>query len=159
MQIRIISATYLRDSLEYHRPSTERSMQKVRDRIYKYLKNIAPGEIQSMIMIVFSVISVSIVLCVGIVMYLRFSTVSKEDTIESTQKLVEQTGESLEDYLVNMRQVSDAAYYNIIKGNDFSGKQEELQKGMNLLYQANQENLRSIAIYDSKGELMAAAQR
>ena len=128
----------------------------MKDRIYKYLKNIAPGEIQSMIMIVFSVISVSIVLCVGIVMYLRFSTVSKEDTIESTQKLAEQTGESLEDYLVNMRQVSDAAYYNIIKGNDFSGKQEELQKGMNLLYQANQENLRSIAIYDSKGELMAA---
>ncbi len=128
----------------------------MRDRIYRYLKNIAPGEIQSMIMIVFSVISVSIVLCVGIVMYLRFSTVSREDTIENTQKLVEQTGESLEDYLVNMRQVSDTAYYNIIKGNDFSGKQAELQKEMNLLYQANKENLRSIAIYDSKGRLMAA---
>lgn len=128
----------------------------MKDKRYKHLKNIAPGEIQSMIMIVFSVISVSIVLCVGIVMYLRFSTVSKEDTIENTQKLVKQTGESLEDYLVNMRQVSDTAYYNIIKGNDFSGKKEELQKEMNLLYQANKENLRSIAIYDSGGELMAA---
>lgn len=128
----------------------------MKDKIYKYLKNIAPGEIQSTIMIVFSVISVSIVLCVGIVMYLRFSTVSKKDTIESTQKLVEQAGESLEDYLVNMRQVSDAAYYNIIKGNDFSGKQDKVQKEMNLLYQANKENLRSIAIFDSEGKLMAA---
>lgn len=100
----------------------------MRDRIYRYLKNIAPGEIQSMIMIVFSVISVSIVLCVGIVMYLRFSTVSREDTIENTQKLVEQTGESLEDYLVNMRQVSDTAYYNIIKGNDFPENKRSFKK-------------------------------
>lgn len=31
-------------------------------------------------------------------------------------------GESLEDYLVSMRQVSDTVYYNIIKESDFSNK-------------------------------------
>ena len=39
-------------------------------------------------------------------MYVRFSTLSRQETIESSRKLMEQTGESMEDYLVNMRQIS-----------------------------------------------------
>lgn len=126
------------------------------NRIYKRLKKLMPGEIQSTLMVVFSVISVSIVLFMAIVIYFRFSTVSRRDIIENTQKTIEQTNESLEDYLFDMRQISDAAYYNLIKETDFSGGKETLQKGMNLLYQANKENLRSIAIYNGGGGLMAA---
>lgn len=109
-----------------------------------------------MIMIVFSGISVLAVLCIGILLYSRFSTLIQQETVESTQKLMDQAGESLEDYLVNMRQVSDAAYYNVIKENDFSSQDEVLREKMNLLYEANKNNLRSIAIYDSAGNLMAA---
>ncbi len=126
------------------------------NRIYKRLKKLIPGEIQSTLMVVFSVISVSIVLFMAIVIYFRFSTVSHREIIENTQKTIEQTNESLEDYLFDMRQISDAAYYNLVKETDFSGGKETLQKGMNLLYQANKDNLRSIAVYNSEGELMAA---
>ena len=59
--------------------------------------------------------------------------------MQSTQKLMEQTGESLEDYLVSMRQVSDTVYYNIIKESDFSKQKQEIQSRMNLLYEANKE--------------------
>ena len=98
-------------------------------------------------MLVFSVISISIMLILGIVMYSRFSALSRENTIHSTEKLMEQAGENLEDYLVSMRQISDAVYYNVIKENDFSYQSDAIQKGMDLLYEANKSNLRSIAIY------------
>ena len=65
-------------------------------------------------------------------------------------------GESLEDYLVSMRQVSDTVYYNIIKESDFSKQKQEIQSRMNLLYEANKDNLRSIAIYNHYGSLLAA---
>lgn len=109
-----------------------------------------------MIMIVFSAISISIMLILGIVMYLRFSASSRHEVIQSTEKLMEQAAENLEDYLVSMRQISDAVYYNVVKENDFSDRNKEIQQGMNLLYAANKDNLRSIAIYNRYGSLMAA---
>lgn len=112
--------------------------------------------IQSTIMMVFSLISISLMLILGIVMYTRFSTLSREKTIQSTEKLMEQAGENLEDYLVSMRQISDAVYYNVIKENDFSGQDDVIQRGMDLLYEANKNNLRSIAVYNGSGSLIAA---
>lgn len=128
----------------------------MKKKVFNHLRKLNPGEIQTTIMVALSVISISIVLCMGIVMYVRFSALIREDTLESTQKLMEQTGESLEDYLANMRQISEAAYYNVIKENDFSSQTETIEKGMNLLYEANKDSLRSIAIYDSTGKLMTA---
>lgn len=111
---------------------------------------------QSTIMIAFSVISISIMLLLGSVMYIRFSALSRQEVIQSTKKLMKQTEEGLEDYLVSMRQISDALYYNVIKESDFSSQNKEIQNGMNLLYEANRDNLRSIAIYNDYGSLMAA---
>ena len=55
-----------------------------------------------------------------------------------------------------MRQISDAVYYNVIKENDFDRNRQDIQRGMNLLYEANKGNLRSIAIYNNYGSLIAA---
>ena len=121
-----------------------------------YLKKLEPRGIQSTIMFAFSGISLSIMLILGVVMYLRFSTSAMEETVQSTQKLMEQTGESLEDYLVSMRQVSDTAYYHLIKENDFSTHGETIQSQINLLYEANSDNLHSIAVYNYNGSLLAA---
>ena len=120
------------------------------------LKKHQPRGMQSTIMIVFSVISISITLILGIVMYIRFSAVNRQETIQTAQTLMEQTGETLEDYLVSMRQISDTVYYNVIKDGAFPDQDQNIQKGMNLLYEANRDNLRTIAIYNSYGSLMAA---
>lgn len=118
--------------------------------------NYKPGNIQTTIMIAFSIISALIILSMGIMMYWRFSDISEENIIENNQKLMDQTVESVENYLINMRQISDAAYYYVIKENDMSGNIDEVHKGMNLLYEANKDKLRSIAVYNKYGSLMAA---
>lgn len=128
----------------------------MKNKYFRRLKKLEPQSIQSLIMIAFSVISISIMVIMGIVMYIRFSTWSQEETVQSTQKLMEQTGENLEDYLVSMRQISDSLYYNVIKENDFSTQEKEVNRGMNLLYEANRDKLRSIAIYNHYGSLIAA---
>lgn len=128
----------------------------MKNKYFRKFKIFRPRGIQSTIMLVFSVISISIMLILGIVMYSRFSALSRENTIHSTEKLMEQAGENLEDYLVSMRQISDAVYYNVIKENDFSYQSDAIQKGMDLLYEANKSNLRSIAIYNGSGSLIAA---
>lgn len=125
-------------------------------KLFQYLKKLKPGEIQTTLMLVVSGISLVTMLLMGIIMYMRFSTLSRQEIIESSRKLMEQTGETMEDYLVNMRQISDAVYYNVVKENDFHDAREEIQKGMNLLYEANRDKLRTIAIYNSDGSLMAA---
>lgn len=128
----------------------------VKDKYFKLLKKLKTSGIQSTIMAAFSVISISIMLVLGIVLYMRFSTMSREESIQSTRKLMEQTGENLEDYLVSMRRISDTAYYNVIKENDMSAQDQDIQAKMNLLYEANRDNLQSIAIYNNYGSLMAA---
>lgn len=128
----------------------------MKNKWFVFLEKLKPRGMQSTVMIVFSVITLSSMLLLGVVLYLRFSVVSREEIIGSTQKLMEQTGENLEDYLVSMRQISDAVYYNVIKENDFSGEDKDIQRGMNLLYEANKDKLRTIAVYNDYGSLIAA---
>lgn len=128
----------------------------MKKRFLQYVRAMKPGGIQSTLMLVFSFISVLTMLLMGVLMYMRFSMLSRQETIESSRKLMEQTGESMEDYLVNMRQISDAVYYDVVKENDFYDKREEIQKGMNLLYEANRDKLRTIAFYNRDGSLVAA---
>lgn len=128
----------------------------MKDKYFRHWKRVNPRGIQSTIMFAFSMIAISTMLIVGIAMYIRFSASSRQEIIQSSQKLMEQAGENLEDYLLSMRQISDAVYYNVIKENDISNKDNDIQRGMNLLYEANRDNLRSIAIYNNYGSLLAA---
>lgn len=120
------------------------------------VKELNPRGIQSTIMIAFSTISISIMLILGIVLYFRFSALSRQEMIDSSQKLMEQTGENLEDYLMGMRQISDAVYYNVVKEKDLVRQDAQILQGMNILYEANKNSLRSIALYNNYGSLMAA---
>ncbi len=127
-------------------------MQKCLD----FFKGIKPKGIQSTIMLVFSFISIAVMMILGVTLYFRVSAAARQDTVASTEKLMEQTGENMEDYLMSMRQISDAVYYNVIKENDFSDKNNDIQQGMKRIYESNKRNLRSIAIYNDYGSLEGA---
>ena len=80
----------------------------------KKMKN-KPGDIQSTIMVAFSVISTLIMICMGMMVYWRFSGITQQNIVDNNRKMMDQTVDSIENYLVNMRQISDAAYYDVIK--------------------------------------------
>ncbi|MDD4369046.1 MAG: histidine kinase, partial [Oscillospiraceae bacterium] len=128
----------------------------MKHRLLTSLRKIAPRVIQTTLMLAFSLIAISLMFVMGIVMYLRFYASSRQDIVSSTQKLLEQSGENLEDYLVSMRQISDAVYYNVVKEYDLTDQEQNLQTGMNLIYEANNERLRGIALYNSSGSLLTA---
>ena len=94
-------------SMGFPHPGTGQSMRRIR---YK------SGNIQSIIMLSFSLLSFAIMLVTVVVMYIKFADASQDSIIESNHKVMDQTIDSVESYLVNMRQVSDAAYYDVIKG-------------------------------------------
>ena len=112
--------------------------------------------IQPTIMLVFSIISISMIMILGVVMYINFSNFSTDEYVRNSQKVMSQSGAKLEDYLDGMRKISSAVYYNVINGGDFDSQNSDIQTGMNYLYEANKDNLRSAAIYDGNGNLMAA---
>lgn len=125
-------------------------------KFWEYMGRLKPKGMQSTVMLAFSLISVSIMLVLGVVMYMKFSALSQREMIQDTETLMEQTRERLEEYLIAMRQISDTVYYNVIKENDLSSQDNKIQQGMNIIYEANRSHLRSIAIYNDYGSLMAA---
>ncbi|MBQ2257298.1 MAG: cache domain-containing protein, partial [Lachnospiraceae bacterium] len=91
----------------------------------------------------------------GVSLYNQFAVRMKGATIQNSEQLLEQTAINLETYLRSMRRISDAMKYGVIKGRDLS--QENLDESMNLIYEANKDNLISIACYTKDGQLVSAA--
>ncbi len=102
----------------------------------------------------FTMIAVIGMLAIGVIFYSTYTNSSKQQTIEDNMKLVNQVELNLTNYLRNMMRISDAIYYNVIKDADFSN--ETIDAEMALLYEANRDQLVSIACFDNQGELVAA---
>lgn len=134
-------------------------MKKIR-RYYRQLiaymkRHMQPQSIQMTIAISFTIVSLISMGVLGISLYSRFVNKMQDMTTQSAEQLLNQTAINLEDYLRNMRRISDAMYYSVIKDKDLG--METLDEEMNLLYEANKDNLISIACYTNDGELVAAA--
>ncbi|MDO4617368.1 MAG: sensor histidine kinase [Lachnospiraceae bacterium] len=115
-----------------------------------------PKPFHSTIMFVFSMLSIVSIVLVTLVLYRQFAGVSRDKTVESTKQLMEQTVENLEEYLTRMRNISDTAYYNAIKEVDIFSQASEIQDQLKLLYEANKNSVRSIAVYGQGGSLLMA---
>lgn len=132
------------------------------DKIRKWFRKITvhsgtyvgSRSIQMTIALSFTVVSVCCLCFLGVLLYKQFSR--KEETLmrENSRQLLEQTAINLEDYLRSMRRISDAMYYSVIKDKDL--EQEGMDEEMTLLYEANKDNLVSIACYTYDGGLVEA---
>ena len=125
---------------------------KIRGRIGKIR---FPSSIQSTILISFSVVAVGFMLFLSVALYQRFAVRQVQMTTEAAGQLMTQATVNLEDYLVNMRRLSDAMYYDVIKDADLAGN--GINDEMNLLYEANRDRLISLALFKRNGELVCAA--
>ncbi|WP_370819189.1 sensor histidine kinase [Roseburia intestinalis] len=123
--------------------------------ITAYIRHLVkPHSIQVTISISFTILSICSMSFLGVTLYRQFSNRAETMTIESTGQLLNQTAINLEDYLRNMRRISDTMYYSVIKNKDLAS--DTMDEEMNLLYEANKDNLISIACYTGDGQLVAA---
>ncbi len=121
----------------------------------KKLFSLYPRSIQATVLISFTVVSFVCMLIMGIVMYLRFESRTRQLAEENSRKLLTQSVSSMEDYLRNMRRISDAMYYDVIKDMDL--EKQDVGSEMSLMYEANKDNLISFALYKEDGKLISAA--
>ena len=133
-------------------------MSNIREKIKEitaYIRHLVkPHSIQVTISISFTILSICSMSFLGVTLYRQFSNRAETMTIESTGQLLNQTAINLEDYLRNMRRISDTMYYSVIKNKDLAS--DTMDEEMNLLYEANKDNLISIACYTGDGQLVAA---
>lgn len=114
-----------------------------------------PRTIRFTILLSFSVVSVLCTSVLAISLYRLFARRSQQQLTESTEQLLGRVSENLEDYLRNMRRISDAMYFAVIKNKDIG--LETVDREMELLYEANRDDLISFALYRRDGRLVAAA--
>lgn len=90
----------------------------------------------------------------GYTVYSRFSSSTREITIETNEQLIDQVNMNLNAYLRNMMRISNTMYYSVIKKADLS--KDTLEDEMGLLYEANKDYLVSIVCLNGDGSLVAA---
>ncbi len=102
----------------------------------------------------FSLIAIVIMILMSVILYKQFENSSTAAAEENADSVLNQTKLSFEDYLRSMRRVSDAMYYSAIKGTDFTDG--VLTDEFNLMYEAEKDNVISIALYAQDGRLLNA---
>lgn len=123
-----------------------------RKRILRWREWLDNARLQTIIMIPFTVIEVCAVLALAVGLYMRFTNTAKEMTMEQNIQVVDQTNQAMNNYLKEMMRVSDSVYYHVLKQLDVEGG--EAGKAVELLYNANQDKVVNIALFDTEGELV-----
>ena len=126
------------------------------DRLITSIKNTYKEySIQLIISISFTLIAVFGMVIMGIALYSQFSANARENAIENDKQVLEQVGWNLNTYIRNMMSVSDSFYYSVIKKTDLA--EDSFVREMDLLYEANKDNLISIACVTEDGALICAS--
>ncbi|MCR5269297.1 MAG: sensor histidine kinase [Lachnospiraceae bacterium] len=129
--------------------------QKLDRLLYRITKTYKRRNIQLIISISFTLIAVFGMLILGLALYSQFTSKARENAVENDKQVLEQVGWNLNTYIRNMMSISDSYYYSVIKKKDLA--QDSFVDEMDLLYEANKDNLISIACVTEDGALIAAA--
>lgn len=128
-------------------------MEKIRELLSH--KGKKTKSMQMTISVSFTVLSVCCMCFLGVMLYQQFTKKAENLTVENSRQLLNQTTINLEDYLRNMRRISDAMYYTVIKNTDIGS--ESMDDAMTLLYEANKDKLVSVACYTNDGNMVGAS--
>ena len=88
-------------------------MEKIRQLLFH--KEKRTKSMQMTISVSFTVLSVCCMCFLGVMLYQQFTKKAETLTVENSRQLLNQTTINLEDYLRNMRRISDAMYYTVIR--------------------------------------------
>ena len=122
------------------------------NRVRRYYRG---KSIQFMISISFTLVAVGSMVVMGVLLYTQFAENLRYTILQENQQLVNQIALNVNFYTRNMKGISDSMYYNVIKNADLT--ETNLHSEMSLLYEANKNQLVSIACYTKDGTLVSAA--
>ena len=115
-------------------------------------KTFAKFNIQSIILSVLMTLSLVTVTVMGFLLYHRFKLASDKSAVANTEMTVESTIDRLNSSLLDLRQISDAANYNIVQEYDISS--QEFTRQFSMLYETNVDKIQSLALYGYDGMLI-----
>ena len=115
-------------------------------------KSFAKFNIQSIILSVLMTLSLVTVTVMGFLLYHRFKLASDKSAVANTEMTVESTIDRLNSSLLDLRQISDAANYNIVQEYDISS--QEFTRQFSMLYETNVDKIQSLALYGYDGKLI-----
>ena len=115
-------------------------------------KSFAKFNIQSIILSVLMTLSLVTVTVMGFLLYHRFKLASDKSAVANTEMTVESTIDRLNSSLLDLRQISDAANYNIVQEYDISS--QEFTRQFSMLYETNTDKIQSLALYGDDGMLI-----
>ena len=103
----------------------------------------------------FTAIAIISIVFMAIAFYTRSINTIRNNTIKQNEQIVDQVSWNLNSYLRNMMRISDTMCYNVIKNRNLTN--ERINEEMNLLYEANKDNLTSIVCATEDGAVIAAS--
>ncbi len=132
-----------------------RRIQAVLARVRRYYGR---QSIRIMISLAFTIAAIAATVLMAVVMYAQFASSLRATILRENQQLVGQVALNVESYTRSMRLISDSMYYKVIKNMDLADEENlrTLRREMSLMYEANKDNLISVACYTAEGKLVAA---
>lgn len=128
--------------------------EKIKQLNNKFIKWYDKQSLQTTIVFPFTIAGLCVILVMAFALYLRFGNTAEEMVEEKNIQILEQTNQSLNNYLKQMMKVSDTVYYEILKQKDT--EDASIYSDLGLLYNANQDKVVSIALFDWDGQVVEA---
>ena len=126
----------------------------MKNRLRKFSKENITLNIQSIIMSVLMAITVVTIVVMGFLLYHRFKLAIDRMAVANTESNVESMVDRVNADLLDMRQIFNAANYNIVQEFDISSR--EFTEQFSLLYETNSDKVQSVALYGSDGKLISS---
>ncbi len=111
-------------------------------------------ELRHIIWLVFTIISMSAVILMGIFFYYRYSREFDKNMQQGNLERMEQASYNITAHLQNMMKISDSLYYQVIKGKDLA--KESISNDLRLIYDINKDYIESIVLFSEDGRLITA---
>lgn len=130
-------------------------MRYLNEKRKKLQRRVGNRSFRFMISMSFTFVALTGMILITAVLLNRYERTLERQVLSDSQKLIGQVEINLNTYLRSMMRSSDAVYYNVIKKVDFD--KDDISGELSLLYEANKDNLVSIACFTREGELLGAA--
>ena len=112
------------------------------------------ASIRYTIFLYFTVSALTVILLIGVVLYMQMSRQLTMAVQDENQAVLEQINRSVDSYLRTIMKLSDSLYYGVIKNADLTV--EPVNSQITLLYDNNKDSIANIALLSKEGELLEA---